>query len=59
MATLGEYFAEHEEQAFIAKAIVTIIAIIFIKEYLAGLLALFILLFPVIFLVYIRMQAAV
>lgn len=59
MATLSEYFEQHEEQAFIAKAFLTVIAIIFVKEYLSGLLALFIFLFPVIFLVYIRMKAAV
>ncbi|HEX9024561.1 MAG TPA: hypothetical protein VF799_12055, partial [Geobacteraceae bacterium] len=59
MATLGEYFEQHEEQAFIAKAFLTIIVIIFVKEFLSGLLALFIFLFPVIFLFYIRMQAAV
>lgn len=40
MATLSEYFEQHEEQAFIAKAIITVIAIIFVKEYLSGLLAL-------------------
>ena len=59
MATLSEYFEQHEEQAFIVKAFLTVIAIIFIKKYLSGLLALFIFLFPVIFLVYIRMKAAV
>ncbi len=59
MATLSEYFEQHEEQAFIVKAFLTVIAIIFIKKYLSGLLALFIILFPVIFLVYIRMKAAV
>lgn len=59
MATLSEYFEQHEEQAFIAKAFLTVAAIIFIKEYLSGLLAIIIFLFPVVFLVYIRMQAAV
>ncbi len=59
MATLSEYFEQREEQAFIVKAFLTVIAIIFIKKYLSGLLALFIFLFPVIFLVYIRMKAAV
>jgi len=59
MAGLSEYFEQHEEQAFIAKAFLTVVAIIFIKEYLSGLLAVFIFLFPVIFLIYIRMQAAV
>ncbi len=59
MASLAEYFEQHEEQAFIAKAFLTIIVIILIKEFLSGLLAIFIFLFPVIFLIYIRMQAAV
>ncbi len=59
MATLSEYFEQHEEQAFIAKAFLTIIVIILVREFLSGFLAFFIFLFPVVFLFYIRMKAAV
>ena len=55
---LGAYFANHQEQAFILKAFVVIGCIIFITKYLSGLLSLFILLFPVLFLIYVRMEAA-
>ena len=58
MSSLGDYFKQHEEQAFIAKAFLTILAIIFVKKYLSGLLLLLLLLFPIIFLLYIRMVAA-
>src|SRR5689334_14727975 len=58
MQALTDYFERHEEQAFIAKAFLTIFAIIFVKTYLSGLLVLLFLLFPVIFLVYIRLRAA-
>lgn len=58
MGTLSDYFEAHEEQAFIAKAFLTIFAIILIREYLGGLLVLLFILFPILFLVYIRLQAA-
>jgi len=58
MSSFEDYFSKHEEQAFIGKAFLTIIVIILVREYFSGLLALIILLFPVIFLVYIRLQAA-
>lgn len=58
MSLFADYFSKHEEQAFVGKAFLTIIAIILVREYLSGLLALCILLFPVIFLIYIRLQAA-
>jgi len=59
MTSLSRYFEQHEEQAFIAKALVTAIAIILIKEFFSGLIELLAFFFPVMFLVYIRMQAAV
>ncbi len=59
MSSLSEYFEQHEEQAFIAKAFLTIFAIILVRQFLGGLLLLLFFLFPVIFLIYIRFQAAV
>lgn len=54
------YFAQHQEQAFILKAALMIIAIISLRQFLSGgLLILAFFLFPVLFLVYVRMQAAV
>ena len=58
MSNPSDYFSKHEEQAFIGKAFLTIIAIIMIKEYLSGLIMLLFILFPVLFLIYIRLQAA-
>ena len=58
MSTLSGYFSKHEEQAFIGKAFLTIFAIILIREYLSGLIMLLFILFPVLFLIYIRLQAA-
>ncbi|MFA7403310.1 MAG: hypothetical protein WC007_04915 [Pelobacteraceae bacterium] len=36
MQALQEYFERHEEQAFIAKAFLTIFLIILVKTYLRG-----------------------
>jgi len=58
MQALSEYFERHEEQAFIAKAFLTIFLIIFVKAYLGGLLLLLFIMFPVTFLLYIRFKAA-
>ncbi len=54
----GSYFERHEEQAFIAKALVTIILIMLVKEYLAGFLIWVFLCFPILFLIYIRLKAS-
>jgi membrane associated rhomboid family serine protease/uncharacterized Tic20 family protein/ssDNA-binding Zn-finger/Zn-ribbon topoisomerase 1 len=56
--SLSEYFEQHEEQAFVAKALVTAVAIILVKNYLSGLISFLVLIFPVVFLVVIRMHAA-
>lgn len=56
--SITEYFQQHEEQAFVAKAIATAIAIILAKNFLAGLLPFLVLIFPVVFLLFIRMHAA-
>jgi len=56
--SLSEYFEQHEEQAFVAKALATAVAIILVKNYLSGLISVLVLIFPVIFLVVIRMHAA-
>ena len=58
MTRMGVYFTKHPEQAFILKAFLVIAGIIFITKYLAGLLVLFIILFPVLFLIYVRIEAA-
>ena len=58
MATLSEYFEQHEEQAFVAKALATAVAIILVKNYLSGLITVLVVIFPVVFLVVIRMHAA-
>lgn len=58
MQALSEYFERHEEQAFIAKAFLTIFLIIFVKTYLSGLLFLLFIMFPVIYLIYVRLKAA-
>lgn len=56
--SLSEYFEQHEEQAFVAKALATAVAIILVKNYLSGLITFLLLIFPVVFLLLIRMHAA-
>ncbi len=58
MDRLEAYFAEHQEQAFILKAFLVIAVILLVKEYLSGLITLLIILFPVLFLIYVRLDAA-
>jgi membrane associated rhomboid family serine protease len=55
---ISDYFAKHEEQAFLAKAFLTILAIILLREFLSGLIVLVIILFPILFLLYVRFEAA-
>jgi membrane associated rhomboid family serine protease len=53
------YLARHPEQAFLLKAGAMIIAILFVRQFLSGgLLILAFFLFPVLFLLYIRLHAA-
>jgi len=56
--SLSEYFEHHEEQAFVAKALATAVAIILFKNYFSGLISFLFMIFPVVFLVLIRMHAA-
>ncbi len=56
--SLSEYFEQHEEQAFVVKALATAVAIILVKNYLPGLVAFLFIIFPVVFLIGIRMHAA-
>ena len=56
--SISNYLERHEEQAFILKAFITISFILWLREFLSSFIGLFILLFPVIFLIYIRLQAA-
>jgi len=56
---MSAYFDARQEQAFLAKALLTIIAILAIKPLLNGLFGLILFLsFPAFFLLYIRYQAA-
>ncbi len=56
--SFSEYFEQHEEQAFVAKALATAVAIILVKNYLSGLITFLVLIFPIAFLLIIRMHAA-
>jgi len=56
---IADYLSRHQEQAFILKAFVLIFLILLVQRFLGGLIVLIFMLFPVFFLVYIRMQAAV
>ncbi len=59
VASAGEsYFDRHQEQAFILKAFVVIAGIMLVTKYLSGFITLLIILFPVLFLIYVRLQAA-
>jgi len=56
---LEAYFARHQEQAFILKSFFMIVAIIFLRQFLTGgLLILMFFLFPVGFLLYVRLHAS-
>lgn len=58
-AKISDYFEKHQEQAFLLKAFITIFAIIIMREFLSGLIRLGIILFPLLFLLYVRYEAAV
>lgn len=58
MEDLRAYFTQHQEQAFLLKAFLTIALIVFVREYMSGFLFWLIILFPVVFLVYVRLEAA-
>ncbi len=53
------HFAKHPEQLFILKAFGVILTILLLQSLLGGLLFIIFLLFPVVFLAYIRLQASV
>lgn len=53
------YFNRHPEQFFVLKVVSLILLILLLQGFLNNLISIVILLFPVVFLVYIRMQAAV
>jgi membrane associated rhomboid family serine protease len=57
MSTVSDYFARHEEQAFILKAFATIAAILLLREFLSRFIFIIILLFPVFFLLWVRLEA--
>lgn len=56
--SLSEYLDQHEEQAFIVKALATAVAITLIKNFFPGLVGFLFLIFPAVFLIGIRMHAA-
>lgn len=56
--SLSEYFEQHEELAFVAKALASAVAITLVKSFFPGLVAFLFLVFPVIFLFGLRMHAA-
>ena len=55
---LSEYFEQHEEQAFVVKALATAVAISLVKNLLPGLVSFLFFILPVVFLIGIRMHAA-
>lgn len=56
--SISNYFKRHEEQAFILKAFLLISLLLWVREYLINISGLLMLLFPVFFLIYIRLKAA-
>jgi membrane associated rhomboid family serine protease/tetratricopeptide (TPR) repeat protein len=56
--SVSDYFEQHEEQAFVAKALAIAVAVILAKSFLSGLIAFLVLIFPVVFLVVLRLHAA-
>jgi len=56
--SLSDYFEQHEEQAFIVKALATAVTITLVKELLPGLVCFLYLILPVVFLLVIRFHAA-
>lgn len=56
--SFSEYFEQHEEQAFVAKALATAVAITLIKDFLPGLVGFLFLILPVVFLIGLRFHAA-
>lgn len=56
--SLSDYFEQHEEQAFIAKALALAIGITLVKNFFPGLIAFLFLILPVVFLIGIRLHAA-
>jgi membrane associated rhomboid family serine protease/tetratricopeptide (TPR) repeat protein len=56
--SFSEYFEQHEEQAFVVKALATAVAITLVKALLPGLVGFLYLILPVVFLVGLRFHAA-
>jgi membrane associated rhomboid family serine protease len=54
---ISEYFKEHQEQEFVLKSFLLIILIMWLRQYLLPFIGLIILIFPVVFLIYIRLQS--
>lgn len=56
--SLSDYFEQHEEQAFVAKALAAAVTITVIKASFPGLLSFLYMILPVVFLVILRFHAA-
>jgi len=56
---LSEFFKQHEELAFVAKALAIAFGIIFVKSFLSGIIPFLLPAFPLIFLIGIRWRASV
>ena len=54
---ISEYFKEHQEQAFLLKSFLLIILIMWLRQYLLPYIGLIAIFFPVVFLIYIRLQS--
>jgi membrane associated rhomboid family serine protease/uncharacterized Tic20 family protein len=56
---LSDFFKQHEELAFVAKALAIALGIIFVKSFLSGIISFLLPALPLIFLIGIRWRAAV
>jgi membrane associated rhomboid family serine protease/uncharacterized Tic20 family protein/ssDNA-binding Zn-finger/Zn-ribbon topoisomerase 1 len=56
--SLADHFEQHEEQAFVAKALATAVAVSLVKFYLPGLVSFCYLILPVAFLIGLKLHAA-
>jgi len=57
LGTIPDYFRKHQEQAFLLKVFLLIFAILMLKGYIDAFMGVIMLVFPVLFLLYIRLKA--
>jgi membrane associated rhomboid family serine protease/uncharacterized Tic20 family protein/ssDNA-binding Zn-finger/Zn-ribbon topoisomerase 1 len=58
VVSLSDYFEQHEEQAFVAKALATAVAVTLVKYFFPGIVCFLFLVLPVVFLFGIKLHAA-